>query len=296
MLKLGVHVSQKSLVLDSKSKLEISEAIKRDAHGLHLNCAQIFTHGPRIAIENKLDINAIYDIKDVEVSVHSCYSTVGLWKINADNKNSSSSKKKIKEFIDQVKASKAVNADCLVIHIAKRYADEIQYTMDHILKPIAKKEGIVIGLEMVASKSDSNKTYESPEKLDNLITLLGIDENYYGIVVDTAHIHAAGQKIQTYDEMSKWLKNMAFNKKIIMFHLNGCFSERGSGKDKHAIPFTPEDKIWHGIHPLDSGVRAVVEFAYKKKIPLICEINRGTPAQVKEFISIVKEMANYHSL
>ena len=290
MLKLGVHVSQKSLVIDSKSKLEISEAIKRDTKPLNLNCAQIFTHGPRIAIENKLDASAIHDMKDIEVSVHSCYSTVGLWKINAENKNSPSSKKKIREFIDQIKASKAVNADCLVVHIAKRYADEIQYTMNNILKPIAKKEGVVIGLEMVASKADDNKTYESPEKLNNLITLLGIDDDSYGIVVDTAHIHAAGQSIRTYEEMNNWLKRLVFNKKIIMFHLNGCFSERGSGKDKHAIPFTPDDLIWRGIHPMESGLRAVVEFAYRKKIPLICEINRGTPAQVKEFISIVKEL------
>ena len=81
MLILGVHVSQKSHVLDDKTPKELSLAIQRDVGELGLNACQIFTYGPRILVPNKLDVSKIKKVThDINLSVHSAYPTTSVWK------------------------------------------------------------------------------------------------------------------------------------------------------------------------------------------------------------------------
>lgn len=75
-----------------------------------------------------------------------------------------------------------------------------------------------------------------------------------------------------------------------MFHLNGSSAELGSGKDKHEAAFSSDDNIWCDIEPEKSGVRAIVEFAKKHNIPIICEINRGTESSIKTSIKLIKSL------
>jgi endonuclease IV len=242
-------------------------------------------------VANKINAEKIQSATtDVDLSVHSCYSTVGVWKVNNSNKGDAHSKSKITQFKNQMEATKKIGAWCMVLHISKVLPEDATETLN-ILKPIAKRTGVKIGIEMVASKADREKTYETPEKIDNLITLLGKNEPWYGFVVDTAHIWGAGEDIQSYESMKNWLDRITFKKKICMFHLNGSSAVRGSGKDKHEIVFVKEDKIWHGIDPKKSGVRAVVEFAKKYDIPMICEINRGSEKEVNTGLEIIKQLA-----
>jgi endonuclease IV len=287
---LGVHVTQVSKVLDSGKKRELHDAIIEDTDVLGLNAAQVFLFGPRLPIENKVDYPKIVESsKDLDLTTHSPYSTVGIWKVNTHNKTETKSKTKLTQFKNQMLATKKAGGWCMVVHIAKNLPEDIADTMT-LLKPIAKSTGVKIGLEMVASKADREKTYETPEKLDNLATLLGKNETYYCFVVDTAHIWGAGQDIQSYHNMKDWLDRMTFKKKIGMFHLNGSYALRGSGKDKHAIPFTEGDNIWSGVNPQTSGVRAIVEFAKEQGIPMICEINRGTQAEVVAGLETIKKL------
>jgi endonuclease IV len=182
-----------------------------------------------------------------------------------------------------------INSHSLVLHITKIYPDEAAAVM-HLIKPFVKKSKVNLILEMVASKSDANKTYETPEKIDNLTTLIGADEPWWGWCVDTAHLWGAGVNVQSYASMKDWLDRLIYKKKIRMFHLNGSSAALGSGKDKHEIAFGPDDRIWHGINPEDSGVKAIVEFAETRNIPIICEINRGTEKNVKKSIKIIKSL------
>lgn len=286
---LGVHVSKESHVLDNKSPAkDLSVAILRDIGELGLNCAQIFTYGPRFIVANKIDFNAVKDAtKEIDLSVHSAYPTTGIWNIS-DGK-SASDKKRIDAFKLQILSCVKVNAWGMVLHINKIYPDVAADVMRQ-LKPIVMKTKVKLILEMVSSKADPNKTYETPEKLDNLTTLIGANDNWWGWCIDTAHIWGAGVDIQSYASMKNWLDRLVFKKKVLMFHLNGSSAVRGSGKDKHEIAFGPDDSIWRGIKPEVSGVRAIVEFAEERGIPIICEINRGTEANVKKSLKAIKAM------
>jgi endonuclease IV len=286
---LGVHVSKESHVLDNKTPAkDLSVAILRDISELGLNCAQIFTYGPRFIVANKIDFNAVKEAtKEIDLSIHSAYPTTGIW--NISDCKSAADKKHIDAFKLQMLSCVKINAWGMVLHINKIYPDVAADVMSK-LKPIADKTKVKIILEMVASKADPNKTYETPEKLDNLTTLIGANDNWWGWCIDTAHIWGAGVDIQSYDNMKNWLDRLVFKKKVLMFHLNGSSAVRGSGKDKHEIAFGPDDLIWRGIKPEVSGVRAIVEFAEERGIPIICEINRGTEANVKKSLKTIKAM------
>ncbi len=286
---LGVHSSTSGIF---NSKKSIENAIQHDIQLLGgLNACQIFVINPKgFKCLSKVNTEEVAKVcKNVEISVHSAYATVGVWKVFKDNAKTPESKRKLGFFEYQLKLTKEVTGNCLVLHLKKQYPEEIAETMQ-ILKKYAKKHKVKIGLEMTAIKADPNKTYETPEKIDNLIKLLGYNEPYYGIVVDTAHLWGAGEDISTYANMHNWLDRLTFKKKIILFHLNGSYSERGSGKDKHAIPFNHDDLIFGSVEPENSGVKAVIEFANKYEVPIILEINRGTVEEAKKTISIIKKL------
>lgn len=287
-LILGVHVDKASKVLDNKHVDEMDRAILRDLNKLGLNAAQIFTHNPRSGIASKMNYEQVKKAtSDIDLTVHGTYTSVAIWKVTEENKKTEKSKSLLLQFTNQLKAVKEINAWCIVLHIIKLLPAQVVETMK-ILKPIAEKIGVKIALEMVANKAD-NKTYETPEKIDNLINLLG-DADWYGFVIDTAHLWGAGIDCSDYKMMHKWLNSLKHKNKIIMFHLNGSYADRGSGKDKHAIAFSSEDKIWHGIKPESSGVKAIVEFAKAHKNTIICEINRGTEKEVIQSLEIIKKM------
>jgi len=290
-MHLGVHVSKVSKVIKSKKSLELHDAITRDLGEYCLNCAQIFTHGPRRMVPNKLNYKAIKKAcREIDLSVHSSYGSVGIWNVTEDNKSTSKSKAIIAHIADQLKSCKAVGAWGLVLHISKHHADEVAYGMS-LLKQYAVSTGVTILLEMVASKADDMLTYETPEKIDNLTTLIGPNEKWWGWCVDTAHLWGAGVDIRSYESMKDWLDRLTYKKKILMFHLNGSSSVLGSGTDKHEVVFGPDDVMWNSVEPEDSGLKAVIEFANEKLCTIICEINRGDPEDITAGFNTVLDIA-----
>lgn len=284
---LGIHVSKESSVSSGPIASDISEAITRDVTKFSLNAAQIFTHGPRFFVPNKIDFAEVKSVTaDINLSVHSAYATTKIWSIIGDF-TSASSKKAIDQVVLQLLACKKIGAWGLVIHINKIYPDDAADVMHH-LKKYAKKSGVKIVLEMPAVKADPDKTYETPEKIDNLTTLIGAKETYFGWCIDTSHIWAAGIDVRSYDSMKKWLDSLVHKHKILMFHLNGSSADFKSGKDKHEIVFGPHDKIWKGVKPEESGARAVCEFAAQHNIPVICEINRGAESDMTSSLETLK--------
>ena len=287
---LGIHVSKTNDILGHKATDDISDAIERDSKQLGINCAQIFTHGPQGHAAVKIDYDLlIKKTADINLTVHSSYPTIGIWKVKQSNINEFNSKRAINSIRAQLLACKKAHAWGLVLHISKILPDEAADTI-RALKPMIKKIGVKLVLEMVSSKADENKTYETPEKINRLTELLGPNENWWGWCVDTAHLWGAGVNIQTYDNMKSWLDRIKHKEKILMFHLNGSSAVRASGQDKHEIAFGAKDDIWHGIDPQHSGVRAVVEYANKYELPIICEINRGTVEDYIMSIEKIKEL------
>lgn len=294
-ITLGVHVTKSSHVLDDKTNAKsMSAAILRDVGALPINAVQIFTYGPQYMVPNKIDYEEVVEVtQDLDVTVHSAYMTTGIWKVNHDNRDDADSKKKLDLFKAQMLSCKKVGAWGMVLHVNKEYPDNLTNTMK-VLKPLARKTGIKIVLEMVAIKADADRTYETPEKIDNLTTMIGSNETWWGWCVDTAHLWGAGVDIRSYESMKIWLDTLIYKKKIVQFHLNGSSANLGSGKDKHEIAFTAADKIWYKVKPERSGLRAVVEFALKHDVTIICEINRGVESDVKKCLSTVIKLADQY--
>jgi len=280
---LGIHVDKKKSTLHESIQYELDE--------LGINACQIFTHNPRSGVQTNIEPDKIKKVThDIDLYVHSSYVTVSIWNVNNKNKDEKKSINILQRFESELIASKKINANCYVVHISKKLPEEIVETMQ-IIKPIVKRNKVKIGLEMIASKSD-NKTYETPEKINNLLYLLDQenknDNKWYGIVVDTAHIWAAGIDITDYKQMDNWLNLIKKKNKILLFHVNGSFHDRCCGKDKHAIPLSSEDKIWHNTQYKKSGLYALVNFATKNTIAMILEVKLNDPNEVKKCINMIK--------
>jgi deoxyribonuclease-4 len=285
---LGLHI-----IKSDNSTLEESVNLLIKNNNLNIKSVQIFTHGPRFVSELKLDYKTISQItKLVYLSIHSAYPLISIWNVNKDNCNLPSSKMQINNLNSQLEACVNTKADSLVIHLkkikAKKVADSMLY-----FKNIIKKHKILLLLEMIACKPDPDLSYETPEKIDNLTTLIGYEEKWWGWCIDTAHLWSSGIDIKSYDNMSKWLEQIIYKKKIKMFHLNGSSVLMGSGKDKHAPPFSKMDKIWHNVDPKKSGVYAVCKFALKYNIPIICELSNFSLLEQFNSLKVVNKLLNY---
>ena len=288
---LGIHVSKNCKISKDKSKT-ISEAIIRDVEKYGINCVQIFTHGPQNFKENNLDYEEIKKCcNDINIYSHSAYLSVGIWNIK-----SKEDKTQINLLKAQLMAIKKCGGNKVVLHISKKSPEVISNIMN-IIKPIMKQTKTKLLLEMIASKADKNLTYETPEKINNLIEQISKltndkpnKSNWYGFCIDTAHIYTSGVDISTYEKMQTWFENLKYPHMIDMIHLNGSYSIMGSGKDKHCIPLIDDDKIWGKIEPKNSGVLSIVKFCIKYNLPMICEINTGTSDLAIYSLDLIKDL------
>jgi endonuclease IV len=289
---IGIHVSKQSNISGKKINelhLSMNEKIKY----FDINAAQIFTYGPKFIIKNKINYGKVKEItKHIDLVVHSAYMSIVIWKVDNKNVNSLLSKNYLDIINKQMESCAEIGAWGFVLHISKIPAKKIVETMK-ILEPISEKTGVKILLEMIASKAMEN-TYETPEKLDNLAELLDkqINTKNWGFCIDTAHIWSAGVDIQNYDNMQNWIEDIKCKNKILLIHLNGSQLERGCGKDKHEILFAKTDKIWkdYSNSPEKSGACALIKFAVKNKIPMICEVNEDKKEELFSSLSIIKKL------
>ena len=285
---IGIHCLKKSPLTGVERKT-LNIALEEDKQ-YGLTAMQIFTHGPRGFYKCKFDIEKIKKIK-LEISVHCTYPSIGIWQVNSKNKNEPKMKKILDHLVDQLTMCKQVNAKYFVLHISKNIKKTpITHTVIidamKTLKKFAIKNKVKILLEMVSSKADEH-TYETPEKINALNELMEsyFSSDWWGWCIDTAHIHGAGVDIKSYVNMAEWLDKIKYKNRIYQFHLNGTSSLRGSGSDKHEIPFSATDVLWGNVQYVDSGFRAVIEFVKKNKQTIIYEIKRGNEA---DFIKLLK--------
>lgn len=287
---LGIHIAKSSHILDDKNPDELHEAIHRDLDPLGLNACQIFCFGPQNMRVNKMNYEKVKEAtKDISLFVHSSYLSTGIWKVKKENKHTEHSKKLINMIEAQLEVCDKIDAAGLVIHINRIFPDEVADTMNCIKRAVTKYKAKII-LEPPSYKSDADRTYDTPEKIDNLIKQIGITEPWYGICVDTAHLWGAGENVSSYEYMSGWLDRLINKKKILLFHLNGSSSKLASGSDKHEIAFSERDKIWYNVESKKSGLYAVLEFAKRRGVPIICEINRGTEKDAFESLELIKKL------
>jgi deoxyribonuclease-4 len=295
-LLLGVHVAKQSLVLsETKVRKTYAEAIELDADHYGLGAVQIFTHGPRNQRHNNYSPAGIKRATaHLDLTVHGAYPIVNIWKLTRENLTTAEGKGYLKYVQSEIKACVAIEAWGLVLHVTKQEPAHVAFVMSQ-LQPLAEQAKVVIVLEMVAAKGCA-VTYETPEKINTVTALINEAAKppavkgamWWGWCIDTAHLWGAGVDVSTYEAVKDWLAGLKYPRKLIMFHLNGSESARGSGKDKHAACFSSIDKIWRGVEPAFSGVRAVVEHATKYHLTTICEIKRDSRPEVEKSIGLIR--------
>lgn len=251
-MSIGFHVGRNAKLKDlTKSIEQVVSEIK------NMECVQIFTHGPRSKAETKMDKKTLGELK-TRIYVHATYLTY-------------LSKENEKHILDQLNVCKQINACGLVIHLPKRAPSYIAENVDILVKHKPKTKII---LEMTAVIPDST-SYESPEKLLNLIKLLedrGITSEQVGFCIDTSHIYAGKMEIRSYADAKKYISKLEHKANWFqLLHLNGNkYDNTKCSKDHHAVPFSSEDMIWGKI-PFDkSGCLAFVEWYKNKDIILEC--------------------------
>lgn len=335
-MSIGIHVSKKSKVRDVVFK-NMRDAIKEECELLNLSAVQIYTHGPMNKKKNEMDYQGIKkycEEKNIKIYVHGSYVSVGIWQVNQLNKNESVGIININHIRDQLISGKCLGAEGVVIHLPKKAPEIIAETMavlsNHkMINRLKKNPGRLpkILLEMPASRPDE-KTYETPEKLNNLVKLLNEEkiDLEWGICLDTAHQWSCGVDMGDLNIFNTWFRELtpATLERINLIHFNGALKNNFSkGKDIHIIPMSKEDAVWGGIISKDmrdfiekekndlikydndlyehltedeiniirkSTLNLFVKYAKKNNISLICEINRGDFIETKLCVDVLNNL------
>jgi endonuclease IV len=306
MSKIGVHVAKISKVLKGRRRKTYIDAIKNDVDKLNLGCVQIFTAGPSNSRMNDMDyisIREFCDDSNINLYVHSSYLTIGIFGITPENKDTPKSKAAIKHLTNQMDACDSLGSKGFVVHLPRKDSQYITNSLKVVI-PILKKYNTPFMLEMPASRSDPDKTYETPQKMDRLNEL--IFETYpnftnWSWVIDTAHLWSCGVEVDEYNVMKKWFKDLKYPEKIGLFHLNGSSLEHfKSGKDKHRVVCGTEDDIWYQDANMEDGldmkkikkstINLIAKFTKKYSLDLVCEINRGDFDEIKFSIKILNHI------
>lgn len=289
MANIGIHVK-----LDSRSSLD--NAIAADHKNYGLRVAQIFTHGPRSMVKNSYDSEAIRDYcseHNITLIVHSSYFLTP-WKDD---------KYQIKSVVTELLDAYETGARHLILHLpAKLKHSEAIKIIRKIstkvgalnTKKRAKATAVMLVLEHKAHKPykdrNHNLSYTDSLSLQSFMASLdtaGFGPNSkplgVGICLDTAHMFLSNslQGFSDEEEMTEYLDDLTDNIDMIrVVHFNGAYNGHGSGKDKHTIPFSHQDKIWKDDN---TGAITLINTLrnHNPDIPFVIEWNLGTNESMK---------------
>ena len=281
---LGIHSNKGPSVEGDQDAKTTDQAILRDVKKYGINTSQIFTHNPRTGAKIAMNYDDVAKVgEEIKILVHGPYNLSRVFLID---ENELKSQLKILEV--QFKAAQAVGSSGIVFHISKSTAENTARVIKTIL-PLAEQYGVGIIVESIACIPAKDRTYESTKLMNEVDALLKKHplDRFWSWCIDTAHIWSMGVDIKTKENFASWLNTIKRPEKVSTFHLNGSSANFHSGKDKHEIPFTDVDKIWHKVEPKKSGVAALVEFAIKHNCITILEMNRGTSSDLQKCIQTI---------
>lgn len=175
---------------------------------------------------------------------------------------------------EEMKIADELGATGVIIHLS---ADS--NTNLHLIDNLIDGTNCILWLETNAAKPTKN-TFESPAKIKVLCEQLKKYNGRCGLCVDTAHIHAGGVTLTTYEQAHSWftpvLRTCKENGIPLMIHLNDSTTASGSGKDEHAALMTGQ--IWgpqFGLKYEDTGINYIVQMCIDNKLVCILERKEG---------------------
>jgi len=182
-----------------------------------------------------------------------------------------------------------IGAAGYVLHLARApvaaIASELKILSD---QPFATR----IFLEIESYRAEAN-TYETAEKLRVLFAELAaanLDLDKFGVCVDTAHLWAAGETLDSAESAAAWFDKLSGVAQIkhYLIHLNDQTHAKGAGRDEHAplaygtiwgkYNTAATDKSAIDIDKLKtSGLYSVLQWAVANSVDMILERRSNKP-------------------
>lgn len=236
-----------------------------------LKCStiQLFTRSPRSWKLKALDKQDVYDFKTMlkksaisPVFVHTPYL------LNLASCNALLFKKSINALIIDLRRSDELGAPYVVMHCgsAENAAQGIRIMAKGINTALNRvKNRVVLLLENTAG-GGNELGYRFDQLADIIVRIKQMKR--IGVVLDTAHLFAAGYDLRTQQSVDHTLKEfgrIVGMKKIHLIHLNDSKTACGSRSDRH----------WHiGKGEIGKGLAYVVNHPLLQHLPFIMETPR----------------------
>jgi endonuclease IV len=298
MAKFGIHISKHTILGDFKT---LEDAVDTINSKYNLDICQVFTHGPQSRHKNNYNADILRSL-NTKIYVHSTYLTDGYW--SSVEKNSERSLHRYYKHIqEQLDATDEINGKGLVIHITRKKIPIIKEGMLLLQKNIKQPKNVKIILEFRAMKPNDDCSYETADRINKLYNELKSIKLNWGFCIDTSHMWATGVKMNDVKIISDWFRDIKCSSKIALFHLNASTNSTfGIGKDIHIIPLSKEDDIWGNLINIKtfdnndlkkikaSSLGIILLWAKKHKVDIIGEFKRGTVAQYKFAIDVIKKI------
>ena len=259
-MQIGCHVS-----ISGSIDKSVDNAVER-------NCSafQIFTRNPRgwhAKDLTKEDIDAFKSkLKSSEIDRFATCAHMPYLPNLATPKNDGF-EKSVNTLISEVERCAQLGIPYLVTHLGSHLGTGEEAGIKKLVEALTKagqtKNDVMILLENTAGQK--NSVGSDFKQLGEIFKQLKPGKKF-GVCLDTCHAFVAGYDLRTADKVKETFKE--FNKHVgienlKILHLNDARGEIGCNLDRH----------YHlGLGGIgEEGIKSVVKFANKKKIPIILE-------------------------
>ena len=259
-MQIGCHVS-----ISGSIDKSVDNAVER-------NCSafQIFTRNPRGWHAKELtkeDIDAFKSkLKSSEIDRFATCAHMPYLPNLATPKNDGF-EKSVNTLISEVERCAQLGIPYLVTHLGSHLGTGEEAGIKKLVEGLTKagqtKNDVIILLENTAGQK--NSVGSDFKQLGEIFKQLKPGKKF-GVCIDTCHAFVAGYDLRTAEKVKKTFKE--FDKHVgienlKILHLNDARGELGCNLDRH----------YHlGLGGIgEEGIKSVVKFANKKKIPIILE-------------------------
>ena len=259
-MQVGCHVSASGSIDKS-----VDNAVERDCSAF-----QIFTRSPRSWHAKDLTKEVIDAFKSkLKASKIDRFATCAHMPYlpNLATPKDDAFEKSVNTLINEVERCAQLGIPYLVTHLGSHLGTGeeagIKKLVDGLTKAGQTKNDVMILLENTAGQK--NSVGSDFKQLGEIFKQLK-PEKKFGVCIDTCHAFVAGYDLRTAEKVKKTFKE--FDKHVgienlKILHLNDARGELGCNLDRH----------YHlGLGGIgEEGMKSVVKFANKKKIPIILE-------------------------
>ena len=259
-MQVGCHVS-----ISGSIDKSIDNAVERECSAF-----QIFTRNPRgwhAKDLTKEDID-LFKSKLKESKIDRLATCAHMpYLPNLATPKNDGFEKSVKTLINEVERCAQLGIPYLVTHLGSHLGTGEEAGIKKLVEALTKagqtKNDVMILLENTAGQK--NSVGSDFEQLGEIFKQLK-PEKKFGVCLDTCHAFVAGYDLRTEEKVKETFKEFDKHvgiKNLKILHLNDARGELGCNLDRH----------YHlGLGGIgEEGIKSVVKFANKKKIPTILE-------------------------